>query len=277
MNVVQIAHYSKAALWQRVPLSVVVPAVNKTPRLPTLIRELLDLLKSSAMCELILVDDDCLHHSAESLKQLQRNVHVPIRILRMTANSGKSAAIAAGVHQAKYEATVVIDGDSHFSAEDIPAIVRLGISAWRNNSDSLIVANWQQQRPSLTSQIVQQGLPKLFPTFYWMHCFNQEDAGLHAFNRSAFCRLPFFNHMHRFLPVLFSQLSAPIEVLTINDPRRSFAASAQLTPQASTLTNWIDRLGVYWLLKRNASYSCQEIPTARLPIDTLQPPHCKQT
>ena len=75
-------------------------------------------------------------------------------------------------------------------------------------------------------------------------------CGLKVFPKATFKLLPYFDHMHRFLPALIKRLNGTIIVHPVNHIDR--------TQGTSNYTAWnrlwvgiVDLIGVAWLMRRN--------------------------
>jgi glycosyltransferase involved in cell wall biosynthesis len=102
-------------------LSVVVPAYNEARRLKTSLPSLLD-VADDAGAEVIVVDDgsddDTAAVAADHLADLPGG-----RVVRLPLNSGKGAAVRAGVAHARGRSIVFMDADLATDLNDLPALV----------------------------------------------------------------------------------------------------------------------------------------------------------
>jgi dolichol-phosphate mannosyltransferase len=74
-------------------------------------------------------------------------------------------------------------------------------------------------------------------------------CGLKAFRREAFLELPFFNHMHRYLPALFKRDGWQIAHVDVSHRARGAGRSNYSNLQRA-LVGAVDLVGVAWLLRR---------------------------
>ena len=74
-------------------------------------------------------------------------------------------------------------------------------------------------------------------------------CGLKAFRRDAFLDLPFFNHMHRYLPALFVRDGWSVAHVDVSHQARGAGRSNYNNLQRA-LVGAVDLLGVMWLLRR---------------------------
>ena len=112
-------------------LSVIVPFLNEREVLPACLerlRRVLDGLNESY--EIVSVDDGSRDGSAEFLAARIRT-EPGLKLLRLSRNFGKEAAMTAGIEHAVGAAVVILDADLQDPPELIPDMVR----AWREGAD----------------------------------------------------------------------------------------------------------------------------------------------
>ena len=74
-------------------------------------------------------------------------------------------------------------------------------------------------------------------------------CGLKAFRREAFLALPYFNHMHRYLPALFARDGWAIAHVDVTHRARGAGRSNYSNLQRAAV-GVVDLIGVAWLLRR---------------------------
>ncbi|MCV2219778.1 glycosyltransferase family 2 protein [Thauera sp. Sel9] len=112
-------------------LSIVVPFYNEREVLPACVARLeqvLDTLELSV--ELVFVDDGSDDGSATLLAAMQPR-GADLRLIRLTRNFGKEAAMSAGIAHARGEAVIVLDAD----LQDPPELIPEMIAQWRAGAD----------------------------------------------------------------------------------------------------------------------------------------------
>lgn len=82
-------------------------------------------------------------------------------------------------------------------------------------------------------------------------------CGLKAFRRDAYLALPYFNHMHRYLPALFKRDGWSIELVDVRHQERNAGASNYNNFQRG-LVGIYDLIGVAWLIKRRKQVQATE-------------------
>lgn len=112
-------------------LSIVVPFYNEREVLPACVARLeqvLDTLELSV--ELVFVDDGSDDGSATLLAAMQPR-GADLRLIRLTRNFGKEAAMSAGIAHARGEAVIVLDAD----LQDPPELIPDMLAQWRAGAD----------------------------------------------------------------------------------------------------------------------------------------------
>ena len=108
-------------------VSVVIPIFNEQENLPELRRRMvLALEKSGEPWELVLVNDGSRDRSAEMIRQYHAE-DPRIKLVDLSRNFGHQPAVTAGVHAARGDCVILIDGD----LQDPPEIIPDMIAKWR--------------------------------------------------------------------------------------------------------------------------------------------------
>lgn len=115
--------------------SLIVPIHNETDVLPALLERLDHVVTSlDVTFEWLFVDDGSTDHSARLLTEA--SAHYPdIRVLRLSRNFGKEAAVSAGLNEALGEAAILMDAD----LQDPPELIPDMIHEWRNGADVVLM------------------------------------------------------------------------------------------------------------------------------------------
>ena len=178
-------------------LSIVIPVYNEEENLPLLWPELRGVLESLGHAfEVVFVDDGSRDRSAEIIREL-REQDPRVRLVRLKANAGETAATDAGFKTARGRHVVVMDADLQNDPHDIPAMLGHldqwdAVTGWRVNrgdGDSVLrrvssrIAN--RLRNALSDETIQ-------------------DSGctFRAFRRECLADLVLYKGFHRFIPTL---------------------------------------------------------------------------
>jgi glycosyltransferase involved in cell wall biosynthesis len=106
-------------------LTIIIPVYNEARTIAVT----LDRVRKTVMpdfveqAEIIIVDDCSTDGSAELAKKLSAG-DPEVKVIRMSVNSGKGAAVAAGVTEAAGDTILIQDADLELDPADIPALLR---------------------------------------------------------------------------------------------------------------------------------------------------------
>jgi dolichol-phosphate mannosyltransferase len=227
-------------------ISVVIPARNEAENIVGLVEDIDRALAPLGDFEIIVVDDASTDNSVEVLRA--RALTMPhLRVLRHDRSGGQSAAVHSGVRASTAPFICTLDGDGQNPAEELPKLLapilsdttgRIGLVAGQRVGRQ---DTWSKKAASkfangLRGWILQDGT-------------RDTGCGLKAFRREAFLALPFFNHMHRYLPALFKRDGWEIAHVDVSHRARGAGRSNYSNLQRA-LVGVVDLVGVAWLLRR---------------------------
>jgi dolichol-phosphate mannosyltransferase len=230
-------------------LSVVVPVHNERDNLEPLIGEIVAALAGVLPFEIVYVDDGSTDGTTERLAALRARVP-ELRVLRHAQGTGQSTAIRTGVLAARGQWIATLDGDGQNDPADIPALLTQACSlAAQRGDDRVLVAGWRTTRRDsrytrwqsriangVRARLLRDGTP-------------DTGCGLKVFTRAMYLALPFFDHMHRFLPALVRREGGAVISVPVNHrPRTHGASHYGLLNRA--WAGLVDLAGVMWLARR---------------------------
>jgi dolichol-phosphate mannosyltransferase len=225
-------------------LSVVVPVRNEEDNIVDLILEIRKSLKNKIDYEIIYVDDGSVDHTHKNLVTLQKK-YKELLVIRHQKSYGQSTAIRTGVKHAKYDWIATLDGDGQNNPADILLLLNAlkeGVELAGGNRRHSRRDTWIKRISSVIANAVRS----------WML---QDDApdtgcGLKLFSKEAFLDLPYFDHMHRFLPALIKRRGGQIVSIPVSHRPRSYGQSNYGTIDR-LLVGIVDLFGVAWLQRRS--------------------------
>lgn len=232
-------------------ISIVIPVYNEEENLAPLLEGITPVMDNLGKAyEIIIIDDGSIDKSLEALKTLAAKYR-PLRILKLTGNSGQSAAFEAGFKLAQGEVVVTIDADLQYDPLDIPKLLA-GLR------DCDVICGWRKTRQDpwlklLSTKIANSVRNKLSGE-------NIKDTGcsLKAFKRSLLVNLKMYKGMHRFLPTLLKMQGAKVcEMEVKHFPRKHGRSKYNIRNRL--FRSFLDLLFVVWMKKRNLNYKAEEI------------------
>ena len=235
-------------------LSVVVPVFNEQDNIEPLVREITTTLRGVCVFEIVYVDDRSTDRTPGVLQRLKREVP-ELRVLRHASNSGQSMAIRSGVKAAHGRWIATLDGDGQNDPADIPKLL-----AQRDVSspDVKMFAGWRVDRKDTGSKRWASKIANAIRARMLRDATPDTGCGTKLFERDAFLELPFFNHMHRYLPALMQRSGWKTVSVPVNHRARGTGVSKYNNLQRA-IVGIADLRGVAWLIRRGKVTRAEEL------------------
>ncbi|MFO1427996.1 MAG: glycosyltransferase family 2 protein [Steroidobacteraceae bacterium] len=222
-------------------LSVVVPVCNEAENVGPLAREIGAAL-AQVPHEILFVDDGSTDATAAEVRRAREAGIPQLRLLRHSRRSGQSAAVHSGVRAARAEWVATLDGDGQNDPADIPAL----LAARR---DALLVMGNRVSRQDTWRRHAQSRIANAVRGTLLRDGTPDTGCGIKLLHRATFLELPYFDHMHRFLPALFRRAGAVV----VSVPVRHRPRARGVSKYGMFDRLWVgivDILGVMWLQRR---------------------------
>jgi glycosyltransferase involved in cell wall biosynthesis len=196
-------------------LSIVIPVFNEEENLRPLLEELRTALTPSRQdFEVLFVDDCSTDGSLEVLRRLAAE-DSRIRVIRLAAHGGQSAALAAGIAAARAPVIATLDADLQADPADLPRLIEAldeghdavsGVRTCRHDP-------WLKRLSSSAANAVRRAVLR--------DSIHDAGCSLKVFRADALRRVPMFDGVHRFLPALLQLGGARVGEVPVNHrPRR---------------------------------------------------------
>jgi dolichol-phosphate mannosyltransferase len=231
-----------------VQVSIVIPVHNEADNIVPLLQEIVDVLKGAEAYEIIVVEDGSNDQTAPVLIKSQKEMKA-LRVLQHEKSCGQSTAIYTGVKAAKYPVIATLDGDGQNDPADIPRLFNLLIQQGKANSSLWMVAGWRNKRHDSAWKLFSSKVANTVRSGLLGDNTPDTGCGLKVFLRDKFLELPYFDHMHRFLPALIIRAGGQV----ISEPVGHRARLQGYSKYGTLDRLWAgitDLMGVIWLKKR---------------------------
>jgi len=233
-------------------LSVVIPVYNEEASLSPLWDELRGVLESLGVAfEVVFVDDGSRDRSAEIIRAL-RETDQRVRLVRLKANCGETAATDAGFKAARGARVVVMDADLQNDPADIPMLLS-HLDQWD------AVTGWRVDRAAGDNLVRRLSSRVANRTRNWVSDETIQDSGctFRAFRRECLRELVLYRGFHRFIPTLLKMRGyRVIEVPVRHRPRRFGRSKYGVLNRA--VVAFADLLVIRWMNARFLRYEVVE-------------------
>ena len=227
-------------------LAVIVPVYNESENVMSLAEEIAAALAGTAF-EMIFINDASSDDTEDVLKSIKPRFS-SLRILSHRENAGQSRAVRTGVLAAKAPIIATLDGDGQNDPADIPALYKQLIREDAPADLAMVGGRRAKRQDSVAKKIGSRfgnGIRKRLLK-------DQADdtgCGLKLFYREAFLSLPYFDHIHRYIPALMLREGYEIEFADVNHRHRQHGVS-KYTNFGRLMVSVADLRGVMWLNRR---------------------------
>jgi dolichol-phosphate mannosyltransferase len=228
-------------------LSVIVPVRNEADNIAPLVREIVAALAPLRDFEIVYVDDGSDDATAAELGRLRAEV-AQLRFVRHAQSCGQSTAILTGVRSARFPWIATLDGDGQNDPADIPRLLER-LAAARPEENLHMLAGWRARRQDTWLRRVSSRVANAVRARVLRDATPDTGCGLKVFSRDTFLRLPFFDHMHRFLPALVQRLGGRVESVVVSHRPRTRGRS-KYGVHNRLWVGIVDLFGVAWLIRR---------------------------
>jgi glycosyltransferase involved in cell wall biosynthesis len=198
-------------------ISIIVSVYNEEENVEPLIQAIRDSMVGYDY-EIIFVDDGS---NDSTIKNILRKQKGDLVVVEFSKNFGQSLALMAGIHHARGNILVTLDGDLQNDPSDIPGM----IDALRNMNCDMVVGNrknrkdgwWLRKFPSRVANFIIRNLSGVHLKDY--------GCALKVFSQELGVSLGLYGELHRFIPVLAVLEGARIVQVDVKHHARLYGQS----------------------------------------------------
>lgn len=236
-------------------ISIIIPARNEEANIAALLDGIA--IACAALDHEVIVVDDASDDGMDRLVLARISTgDGRLRLLRHDRQGGQSAAVHSGARAARGGILCTLDGDGQNPPEELPRLIaplrapgagKIGIVAGQRvgRKDTLSKRLASRFANGLRARVLRDGT-------------RDTGCGLKAMRRDAFLALPYFDHMHRYLPALFARDGWEVAHVDVSHRPRGGGRSNYSNLQRG-IVGISDLIGVAWLLRRRKKARAQEI------------------
>ncbi|MCY7353710.1 MAG: glycosyltransferase family 2 protein [Lysobacter sp.] len=237
-----------------VQISVVVPVFNEQDNVAPLIEEIVAALRGKVEFEIVYVDDQSRDATHDALQRLKAATP-ELRVLRHVSQSGQSTALRNGIKAARGAWIATLDGDGQNDPADIPKLIAARDAA---SPQTRLIAGWRVDRQDSGSKRWASKWANAIRARMLRDDTPDTGCGTKLFERDAFLDLPYFDHMHRYLPALMQRAGWQTISVPVNHRARSTGVS-KYNNLNRALVGISDLRGVGWLIRRSKRTAVEEL------------------
>ncbi len=216
-------------------ISIVIPVYNEDGNISFLHKEIKGICeKNRYQYEIIIVDDGSNDKTQDISKKL-----FPVKYIRLRKNFGQTAAMDAGIKNAKYDYIVTIDGDRQNDPGDIPSLVK-----HLEENDYDVVSGWRKKRKdSFLKRLTSRGA-HLLRNILVRDGIHDSGCSLKIYRRECFDNLTLYGEMHRFIPAMLRIKGFRVGEIVVNHRPRT--AGKTKYSWKRTIKGFIDMVAVWF-------------------------------
>ena len=237
-------------------VSIVSPLHNEAENVVELIAQIDQARSEMPPSEVILVDDGSRDQTAELIRE-QMQDRAWLRLIQHAQAGGQSAAVHSGVLAARGDFVCTLDGDLQNPPSELPKLCAPLLAADAPERLGLVAGQRQKRQDTLSKKLASR-FANGIRAYVLNDATRDTGCGLKAFRRDAFLQLPFFNHMHRYLPALFARQNWEVAHVDVAHRARGGGQSKYTNLQRG-LVGITDLMGVAWLIRRAKTAAPTEI------------------
>ena len=228
-------------------LSVVVPLKNEAENLAFVTEGIAAACAAFAPYEIVYVDDGSTDETAAKVLELEARFPM-LRLVRHATSAGQSAAIHSGVTLARGAVICTLDGDGQNPPSEIPKLLAR-LDGRRFPDGVALVAGQRVGRQDTASKRLASRAANSIRAHLLKDGTRDTGCGLKLIRRDVFLGLPYFDHMHRYLPALVARDGwTTLHVDVAHAPRH--AGRSNYANLGRAVVGVYDLVGVMWLIRR---------------------------
>ena len=232
---------------QHVPeFSIIVPARNEAENIATLIGEIAHALDGRAY-EMIFVDDASTDDTRAKLLALKTR-YPALRVIGHRKNGGQSRAIRTGVMAARAAIVGTLDGDGQNDPADLPDLYRQLTRADAPEGLKMVMGRRAKRKDTAWKRFGSRFANSIRRRMLRDDC-DDSGCGIKVMDRAACLALPYFDHMHRYMPALMRADGHRVEYRDVNHRPRG-GGQSNYSNFGRLWAALSDMRGVMWLIRR---------------------------
>jgi dolichol-phosphate mannosyltransferase len=228
--------------------SLIIPAHNEKENLPSLLREVVDVMTFINEPWEVIVVDDCSTDGSWAVLEFLRKGIPQLRAMRLKTQSGQSAALSIGFSSALGEYLITLDGNGQHNPYDIPRLIEAmpGVDC--------VSGRYLPQEESVGrrySGFLAKATRRLLPVDH----VHVSGCALQLFRAECLRHIKFYRGMHRFLPALLSIEGFVVKEIPVSKSPRNKKKPFSFGNNAVSV--FFDFCAVAWMKRRKLTLTIE--------------------
>lgn len=210
-----------------------------------LVEEIVAALAPKLTFEMVFVDDASRDGTLLRLRELKAR-HPSLRVVRHLSQCGQSTAVHTGIRAARAPWVATLDGDGQNDPADIPALLA---ARDRASAEIRLFQGWRVERKDSAVKRISSTIANAVRSRLLGDATPDAGCGIKLIERAVFLELPYFDHMHRFLPALVRRAGHAVQSVPVSHRPRQ-AGRSKYGVWNRLWVGIVDIAGVAWLSRR---------------------------
>jgi len=234
-------------------LSIVLPCFNEEGNLRTLVNAIRESLEPLKIDYEIVITDDCSRDDSWNLLRELAAEDKRIRAQRFEKNAGQSAALWAGMKEARGKFLATLDADMQNDPRDLPRFLEA-----LKDSDCVCGSRVESRAKGDNAiRVISSRIANGVRNSLSGETISDSGCCFRAFKRECIADLKFFKGMHRFMPTLIKMEGFRVTEIPISTNPR-FAGKTNYGVWNRLFSSFYDLLAVRWMKKRMFRFKIAE-------------------
>ena len=219
---------------------------NEAGNAEQLVSEIAAALEGRAY-EMVITDDASTDDTRAVLAGL-KDIYPQLRVISHRQNAGQSRALRTAIQHARAPIVGTLDGDGQNDPADLPALYRSLTRADAPEGLAMVMGRRASRKDSAWKKFGSSFANSIRKRLLRDDC-DDSGCGIKVIKRDVFLALPYFDHMHRYMPALMNAEGLKVEFLNVNHRERG-AGKSKYTNFGRLIDALSDLRGVMWLIRR---------------------------
>lgn len=253
---------SQVAIPQVPSFSIVIPMRDEVGAVEGLLDACVAAASGNGPFEICVTDDGSRDGTGEKLRAYARmHPHLDLTIITLPQSAGQSAAVYEAVRISRGPVICTLDGDGQNPPSEIGRLIAPFLAADAPAALGLVAGQRVGRKDSASKRLASK-LANRIRAAVLRDGTRDTGCGLKAFRRDAYLALPYFNHMHRFLPALFRRDGWEVALVDVSHAPR-IAGRSKYNNLQRAVVGATDLIGVAWLIRRRSQVTRDGIEITR--------------